>query len=100
MVYIMADMLEEAIDELFFAKTYYRKAKMLKDEHPDISRKYYNIAKQELEHAYTLDTLASNIYATLSEEWKEKIREMFDEKQMEYFKFYDKLSYCMTKITY
>lgn len=97
MTYIIYEMLDECCDELSYSKHYYRKAKMLKD-HVDLSRKYLSLAKAELEHAYILMNTAGVLYN--SDEEKDKLTEVYEEKLECYNCEYDKLSYLINKMTY
>ena len=100
MIFIIVEMSEECCDELCYSKHYYKKAKMLRTEHMEVSRKYLSLAKQELEHAYTLNTLAESLYHGLEPEEKEKIREMYEKKEEEIVCKYDELSYSISKMSF
>ena len=51
---IIQTLSERIEEEIGDAKWYIKRAMACKDEYPDISRTYYNLAMQELEHSNIL----------------------------------------------
>lgn len=92
MHYMIYDMLDDMCCELKYAKRYYHKALNLKQEYPEVARKYINIAKEELSHASLLYELTLN----LSKELKDEVG-FIKEKHCHYITTYDELSYKLSK---
>ena len=68
---IIKDMVYEMEDELEKAKWYYEDALSLKEIHPEFSRKYIEIAKQELNHMAIIHDMVVSYAGKMKSEGKE-----------------------------
>lgn len=92
MLYMILDMLDDMNCELKYAKRYYYKALNLKHDHPDLARKYINIAKEELNHA----TILYDITEALAKEMPEK-SDIIESKHQCYTMTFDEINYKLSK---
>lgn len=100
---IIGEMIDDMKEELHYAKKYYKTAANIKEEHPELARKYIELAKAELGHALTLHQMAVETVNRMKEnkeDISEYMKECYKEAHDYYIEKYDKIAYLINKFMY
>lgn len=92
------DFVEEMDEEIEGAENYYKCALYYKDVNSDYSRKYVEMARQELVHAMNLHEMAVNEISKIKEEPTLAMKNAWDEAHVDYVAKVRELEYMLSRI--
>lgn len=95
---LIGEMAREIACELEYSEKYADKAMILKDEVPDISRKYAEIAKEELNHADMIHEMAVSLAKKAEGKATEAMAAYWKDTHESFIKKRDELSYRLSKM--
>lgn len=95
---LIGEMAKEIWCELEYAERYADKALILKDEMPDISKKYAEIAKEELGHADMIHEMALSLAKKSEGKATEAMAAYWKDAHETFIKKREELSYRLSKM--